>query len=42
VELDQGVYGRKRLQSLRKLLFARNADLAARWLGGFSLLVLAE
>jgi hypothetical protein len=42
VELDQGAHGRKRLQILRKLLFARNADLAARWLGGFSLLVLAE
>jgi len=42
VELDQGVYGRKRLQALRKLLFSRNADLAARWLGGFSLLVLAQ
>ena len=42
VELDQGAHGRKRLQALRKLLFARNADLAARWLGGFSLLVLAE
>ena len=42
VELDQGVHGRKRLQALRKLLFASNADLAARWLGGFSLLVLAE
>jgi hypothetical protein len=42
VELDQGVHGRKRLQALRKLLFARNPDLAARWLGGFSLLVLAE
>ena len=42
VELDQGAHGRKRLQALRKLLFSRNADLAARWLGGFSLLVLAE
>ena len=42
VELDQGAHGRKRLHALRKLLFARNADLAARWLGGFSLLVLAE
>jgi len=42
VELDQGVHGRKRLQLFRKLLFTRNADLAARWLGGFSLLVLAE
>ena len=42
VELDQGAHGRKRLQALRKLLFARNADFAARWLGGFSLLVLAE
>jgi len=42
VELDQGAHGRKRLQALRRLLFARNADLAARWLGGFSLLVLAE
>lgn len=42
VELDQGVHGRKRLQVLRKLLFARQADWAARWLGGFSLLVLAE
>jgi hypothetical protein len=42
VELDQGVHGRKRLQVLRKFLFSKNADLAARWLGGFSLLVLAE
>lgn len=42
VELDQGVHGRKRLQVIRKLLYARNAELAARWLGGFSLLVLAE
>jgi len=42
VELDQGVHGRKRLQALRRLLFVRNADFAARWLGGFSLLVLAE
>ena len=42
VELDQGVHGRKRLQALRKLLFAINADLAALWLGGFSPLVLAE
>jgi hypothetical protein len=42
VELDQGAHGRKRLQVLRKLLYARNADLAALWLGGFSLLVLAE
>jgi hypothetical protein len=40
--LDQGAHGRKRLQVLRKLLYARNADLAARWLGGFSVLVLAE
>ncbi len=42
VELDQGVHGRKRLQIVRKLFFTRNPDLAARWLGGFSLLVLAE
>jgi hypothetical protein len=42
VELDQGVHGRKRLQAMRRLLFSRNPDLAARWLGGFSLLVLAE
>jgi len=42
VEFDQGAHGRKRLQSLRKLLFARNPDLTALWLGGFSLLVLAE
>ena len=42
VELDQGVHGSKRLQVFRKLLFTRNADFAARWLGGFSLLVLAE
>jgi hypothetical protein len=42
VEIDQGVHGRKRLQAFRKLLFARNAELAARLLGGFSLLVLAE
>jgi 2-polyprenyl-3-methyl-5-hydroxy-6-metoxy-1,4-benzoquinol methylase len=42
VELDQGAHGRKRLQVLRKLLYDRNADLAARWLGGFSLLVIAE
>ena len=42
VELDQGAHGRKRLHVLRKLLYARNADLAARWLGGFSLLVLAQ
>lgn len=42
VEFDQGVHGQKRLQGLRKYLFARNADLAARWLGGVSLLVLAQ
>jgi hypothetical protein len=42
VELDQGVHGRKRLQIFRRLLYARNAELAARWLGGFSLLVLAD
>jgi 2-polyprenyl-3-methyl-5-hydroxy-6-metoxy-1,4-benzoquinol methylase len=42
VELDQGVHGRKRLQIVRKLFFTRIPDLAARWLGGFSLLVLAE
>lgn len=42
VEIDQGVHGRKRLQVFRKFLFARDAQLAARLLGGFSLLVLAE
>jgi 2-polyprenyl-3-methyl-5-hydroxy-6-metoxy-1,4-benzoquinol methylase len=42
VELDQGAHGLKRAQVLRKLLYTRHADLAARWLGGFSLLVLAE
>jgi hypothetical protein len=42
VELDQGVYGQKRLHALRKILFAWNPDIAVRWLGGFSVLVLAE
>jgi hypothetical protein len=42
VELDQGAHGRKRLHHLRKLLFRWNPDLAVRWLGGFSVLVLAE
>ena len=42
VEFDQGVHGRKRLQAFRKILFSKSPDLAARWLGGFSLLVLAE
>ena len=41
VEFDQGVHGRKRLQSFRKLLFRFHPDLAARWLGGFSIMVLA-
>lgn len=42
VEIDQGPYGRKRLHRFRKFLFSRNQDLAARWLGGFSILVLAR
>jgi hypothetical protein len=42
VELDEGPHGQKRLHGLRKLLFAHHPDLAARWLGGFSILVLAE
>jgi len=42
VEIDHGPHGRKRLHSLREFLFTRNQDLAARWLGGFSLLVLAH
>jgi len=42
VEFDQGVHGRKRLQSIRKLLFRFYADLAVRWLGGFSIMVLAN
>jgi truncated hemoglobin YjbI len=42
VEFDQGVHGRKRLQSIRKLLFRFYPDLAVRWLGGFSIMVLAN
>jgi hypothetical protein len=42
VEIDLGPYGRKRLHRLREFLFSRNQDLAARWLGGFSILVLAR
>lgn len=42
VELDQGVSGRKRLQGLRRFLFPLYPDLVVRWLGGFSLLVLAS
>lgn len=42
VELSQGPHGRKRLHFLREFLYKRNPDLAARWLGCFSLLVLAR
>lgn len=42
VELDQGVHGRKRLQVMRKLLYPLHPDLVVRWLGGFSLMVLAQ
>jgi SAM-dependent methyltransferase len=42
VEMDQGVHGRKRLHSLRKAMFRWKPELAVRWLGGFSVLVLAE
>jgi 2-polyprenyl-3-methyl-5-hydroxy-6-metoxy-1,4-benzoquinol methylase len=42
LELDQGTYGQKRIQLLRKMLFHWKPDLAVRWLGGFSILVLAE
>lgn len=42
VELDQGVHGRKRLHQLRRWLFRWKPELAVRWLGGFSVLVLAE
>jgi len=42
VEVDNGVYGQKRLHWMRKFLFSRNPDLAARLLGGFSILVLAQ
>lgn len=42
VELDQGVHGRKRLHLLRRWLFRWNPELAVRWLGGFSILALAE
>ena len=42
VELDQGASGQKRLQGLRRWLHRWRPELAARLLGGFSLLVLAE
>jgi hypothetical protein len=42
VELDQGTHGHKRLQALRTWLFGWKPELAVRWLGGFSLMVLAE
>jgi hypothetical protein len=42
VELDQGAHGRKRLQAVRKLLFPLYPDLVVRWLGGFSIMVLAQ
>jgi hypothetical protein len=42
VELDQGAHGQKRLHRLRQTLFRWKPDLAVRWLGGFSVLVLAE
>ena len=42
VETPTDLLGRKLLRYPRKLLFALNQDLAARLLGGFSLLVLAR
>ena len=42
IELDQGVHGTKRLQMLRRWLHKWRPHLAARWLGGFSVMVLAE
>lgn len=42
VELDLGASGQKRLHALRRWLHAWRPHLAARWLGGFSVLVLCE
>lgn len=42
VEIPTDLLGRKLLRYPRKLLFALNQDLAARLIGGFSLLVLAR
>jgi hypothetical protein len=42
VELDQGLHGKKRLQFFRKILFSINPELAARFLGGFSVIVLTD
>jgi SAM-dependent methyltransferase len=42
VELDQGVSGQKRLQVFRRWLYKKRPQAAARWLGGFSVMVLAE
>jgi SAM-dependent methyltransferase len=42
VELDQGAAGQKRLHLLRRWLHKWRPELAARWLGGFSVLVLCE
>ena len=42
VELDLGASGQKRLHILRRWLHAWKPHLAARWLGGFSVLVLCK
>jgi hypothetical protein len=42
VELDQGASGQKRLHLIRRWVHKWRPELAARWLGGFSVLVLAE